>query len=85
MAAAAGMPVTPHVSGGFSSYKALIFGAVVPNIGHYHEYKGYGSLEKEGYLKIKDGNVEIPKGIGLGIDFSHWTNEGCKEILTVSN
>ena len=83
MAAAAGMPVTPHVSGGFSSYNALIFGAVVPNIGHYHEYKGYGLLEKEGYLKIQNGKVAIPDGVGLGIDFSHWTKEGCQVVLQV--
>ena len=83
MAAAAGMPVPPHVSGGFSSYYALIFGAVVPNIGHYHEYKGYGLLEKEGYLKIQNGKVAIPDGVGLGIDFSHWTKEGCQVVLQV--
>lgn len=71
MAEAAGMPVTPHVSGGFSSYNALLYNCVIPNAGHYHEYKGFGNLGDyvEGGLEVKDGKVRVPGGLGLGIDF----------------
>ena len=72
MAQAAGMPVTPHVSGGCAAYNALLFCSVIPNAGHYHEYKGFGDLGNyvpEGLI-VKDGKVCIPKGKGLGIDFS---------------
>ncbi|WP_318709944.1 mandelate racemase/muconate lactonizing enzyme family protein [Candidatus Acetatifactor stercoripullorum] len=72
MAQAAGMPVTPHVSGGYAAYNALLFCSVIPNAGHYHEYKGFGDLGNyvpEGLI-VKDGKVCIPKGKGLGIDFS---------------
>ena len=81
MAAAAGMCVTPHVSGGFSAYNALLFGAAVPNIGHYHEYKGYGPLEKQGYVQIQNGRVKIPDGVGLGVDFRPWTTDGAQTVL----
>lgn len=72
MAALAGMPVTPHVSGGYAAYNALLFCAVIPNAGHYHEYKGFGDLGNfvPGGLKVKDGRIRIPEGKGLGIDFS---------------
>lgn len=70
MAERAGMAVTPHVSGGFTSYNALLFCSVIPNAGHYHEYKGFGELGDyvNGGLAIKDGRVRIPEGLGLGID-----------------
>ena len=70
MAERAGMAVTPHVSGGFTSYNALLFCSVIPNAGHYHEYKGFGELGDyvNGGLAIKDGRVRIPEGPGLGID-----------------
>lgn len=66
MAERAGMAVTPHVSGGFTSYNALLFCSVIPNAGHYHEYKGFGELGDyvNGGLAIKDGRVRIPGGPG---------------------
>ena len=72
MAQAAGMTVTPHVSGGYTSYNALIYNCIIPNAGHYHEYKGFADLGEfvEGGLTVKEGKVKMPEGIGLGIDFS---------------
>jgi L-alanine-DL-glutamate epimerase-like enolase superfamily enzyme len=72
MAQAAGKPVTPHVSGGWASYNMLLFCAIIPNAGHYHEYKGYRGVENcvEGGLTPKDGVIRVPNGIGLGLDLS---------------
>ena len=72
MAQAAGKPVTPHVSGGFASYNMLLFCGIIPNAGHYHEYKGFQGVEDcvPGGLTVKDGKVRIPDGPGLGLDLS---------------
>ena len=72
MAKAAGKVVTPHVSGGYTSYNMLLFCSIIDNPGHYHEYKGYRGAEDhiEGGLKLHDGRVTIPKGTGLGMDLA---------------
>ena len=72
MAKAAGKVVTPHVSGGYSSYNMLLFCSVIDNPGHYHEYKNYRGAEDhtEGGLKVIDGRVRVPGGIGLGMDLA---------------
>ena len=72
MAEAAGMPVTPHVSGGYAAYNTVLYNSVIPNAGHYHEYKGFGDLGNyvEGGLEVKNGKVRVPGGKGLGIDFA---------------
>jgi L-alanine-DL-glutamate epimerase-like enolase superfamily enzyme len=69
MAEAAGKPVTPHVSGGWPCYNTLLFLSVIPNAGHYHEYKHFKGLEDyvPGGLNVKDGRVRIPDGPGLGL------------------
>ncbi len=71
MADAAGMYVTPHVSSGYAAYNTLLFNCIIPNAGHYHEYKSYGDLGDyvEGGLKVKNGRLRLPEGKGLGIDF----------------
>lgn len=82
MADAAGLAVTPHVSPGFSAYLDLLFCGVTPNAGHYHEYKGFGGLERyvpEG-LAVRDGRVRIPGGPGLGFD-ADGLRERCKEKI----
>jgi L-alanine-DL-glutamate epimerase-like enolase superfamily enzyme len=78
MAKAAGKVVTPHVSGGYASYNMLIFCSVIDNPGHYHEYKGYRGAEDhtEGNLKLHDGRVSIPRGIGLGLDLAFVNKPG---------
>ena len=82
MAKAAGKVVTPHVSGGYASYNMLLFCSVIDNPGHYHEYKGYRGADNhtEGGLKVVDGQVNVPKGIGLGMDLS-FVNKGGNKII----
>lgn len=70
MAQAAGKVVTPHVSGGYASYNMLLFCAIIPNAGHYHEYKGFRGVEDcvPGGLPVKNGLIRVPNGPGLGLD-----------------
>jgi L-alanine-DL-glutamate epimerase-like enolase superfamily enzyme len=70
--AAANKPVTPLVSDGYPAYNTLLFCPVIPNAGHYHEYKNFREVENyvpEG-LKVKNGRIAIPGGHGLGLDLS---------------
>jgi L-alanine-DL-glutamate epimerase-like enolase superfamily enzyme len=82
MAKAAGKVVTPHVSGGYPSYNMLLFCSVIDNPGHYHEYKHYRGAEDhtEGGLKVKDGRVRVPGGVGLGMDLA-FVNEPGNQII----
>ena len=70
MAKAAGIPVTPHVSGGFPAYNMLLFCSVIEKAGHYHEYKHFKGVEDcvPGGLKVEKGKIAIPGGIGLGLE-----------------
>jgi L-alanine-DL-glutamate epimerase-like enolase superfamily enzyme len=71
MAAAAGLTVVPHMSGGGTGYVEVIhFASFTPNAGPFHEYKG--DVEKSGRwydppLHLKDGKINVPKGLGLGM------------------
>lgn len=71
MAAAVGMPVVPHMSGGGLGYVDVVqFAAFTPNIGPYMEFKGNTDLPIEcdsSTLKCKDGIVKCPNGIGNGV------------------
>ena len=82
MAAAADKPVTPHVSGGYPAYNTLLYCAVIPNAGHYHEYKNFHGVEDciPNGLKVKNGRISIPDGLGLGLDLSFVDNPGTKII-----
>ena len=72
MAQAAGKVVTPHVSGGYASYNMLLFCAIIPNAGHYHEYKGFRGVEDcvPGGLHVKNGRIRVPDGPGLGLEIN---------------
>jgi L-alanine-DL-glutamate epimerase-like enolase superfamily enzyme len=71
MAAAAGLTVVPHMSGGGTGYVEVIhFASFTPNAGPFHEYKG--DVEKSGTwydppLRLKDGVINAPEGPGLGM------------------
>jgi L-alanine-DL-glutamate epimerase-like enolase superfamily enzyme len=84
MAAAANMPVTPHVSGGYSSYNMLLFCATIPNAGHYHEYKTFKGVEDciPGGLPVKNGKITVPDGLGLGLDMSFINKPDAKLIYS---
>ena len=72
MAEAAGIPVTPHVSGGFASYNMLFYCGIIPNAGRYHEFKNFHGVEDcvPGGINIRGGLMPIPDGMGLGLDLS---------------
>ncbi len=70
MAQVAKMPVALHISGGFGFVYMLHFASCVPNLGRYQEYK----LGTESYgrwfdppLRVKDGEMSVPRGPGVGI------------------
>ena len=72
MAAAAGKPVTPHVSGGFAAYNMLLFCSIIPNAGHYHEYKHFKGVQDcvDGNINPVNGKILVPNGPGLGLELA---------------
>ena len=72
MAAAAGIPCTPHMSGGGLGYLYVAhFASCVPNAGPFQEYKGReGSLpvsSDSSTLASTNGLLTVPAGPGLGV------------------
>lgn len=70
MAAAAGMPTTVHISGGFGFVYMLHFVSCVADVGRYQEYKlgtaKYGTWF-DPPITVKDGRMSLPSGPGVGI------------------
>jgi L-alanine-DL-glutamate epimerase-like enolase superfamily enzyme len=71
MAAAAGMQVVPHMSGGGLGYLDVVhFASFTPNIGPFMEFKGNTNLPvecKTSSLKCENGIVRCPDGAGFGV------------------
>jgi L-alanine-DL-glutamate epimerase-like enolase superfamily enzyme len=71
MAAAAGILVTPHMSGGGLGYLELVhFASFTPNIGPYMEFKGNLAIpiaSPSSSLRCENGIVHCPTGPGFGI------------------
>jgi L-alanine-DL-glutamate epimerase-like enolase superfamily enzyme len=71
MAAAAGMPVIPHMSGGGLGYLDVVhFASFTPNIGPFMEFKGNTDLPVHcptSSLKPENGIVRCPDGPGFGV------------------
>lgn len=71
MAAAAGLPLVPHMSGGSLGYLEVVhFASFTPNIGPYMEFKGNADLPLEcstSSLKSESGVVRCPTGPGFGV------------------
>lgn len=71
MAAAAGMTVVPHMSGGGLGYLDVVqFAAWTPNIGPYQEFKGNATIPvacATSSLKCENGQVRCPTGPGFGV------------------
>jgi L-alanine-DL-glutamate epimerase-like enolase superfamily enzyme len=71
MAAAAGMTVVPHMSGGSLGYVDLVhFASFTPNIGPFMEFKGNATIPVEcesSSLKSEGGVVRCPAGVGFGV------------------
>jgi L-alanine-DL-glutamate epimerase-like enolase superfamily enzyme len=71
MAAAAGLPCTPHMSGaGLGYLDVLHFASCVPNVGPHQEFKGESTIpvsSDTSSLRCRDGIVRVPSGPGFGI------------------
>jgi len=71
MAAAAGMQIVPHMSGGGLGYLDVVqFASFTPNIGPFMEFKGNTDLPVScatSSLKCEDGTVRCPTGPGFGV------------------
>ena len=72
MAAAAGMPCTPHMSGGGLGYLYVAhFASCVSNAGPFQEYKGDDSSlpvsSETSSLACVNGMLKVPAGPGLGV------------------
>jgi L-alanine-DL-glutamate epimerase-like enolase superfamily enzyme len=71
MAAAAGMQVVPHMSGGGLGYLEVVhFASFTPNVGPFMEFKGNPALPvgcDTSSLRCKDGRVRCPTGPGFGV------------------
>jgi L-alanine-DL-glutamate epimerase-like enolase superfamily enzyme len=70
MAAAANMPTTVHISGGFGFIYMLHFASCTPDIGSYQEYKEGIEHYRDWFdppLRIEDGKLSVPQGTGVGI------------------
>ncbi|MDF2964085.1 MAG: Mandelate racemase/muconate lactonizing enzyme C-terminal domain protein [Paenibacillus sp.] len=72
MAALKGIPVTPHISGGFGYVYVLHYASYIPNIGKFQEDKS--GIKQTGFLfpnmEVRDGVIKAPTGPGLGMDYS---------------
>jgi L-alanine-DL-glutamate epimerase-like enolase superfamily enzyme len=71
MAAAAGMTIVPHMSGGGLGYLDVVqFASFTPNIGPHMEFKGNTDLPvacPTSSLKCEKGKVRCPSGPGFGV------------------
>jgi L-alanine-DL-glutamate epimerase-like enolase superfamily enzyme len=71
MAAAAGMTVVPHMSGGGLGYLDVVqFASFTPNIGPFQEFKGNATIPVScptSSLKCENGMVRCPTGPGFGV------------------
>ncbi len=71
MAAAAGMTIVPHMSGGGLGYLDVVqFASFTPNIGPFMEFKGSTDLPitcPTSSLKCEQGKVRCPSGPGFGV------------------
>jgi L-alanine-DL-glutamate epimerase-like enolase superfamily enzyme len=72
MAAAAGMKVVPHMSGGGLGFVDVVhFASFTPNAGEFMEFKGNTDLPvvcSTSSLKCENGTVRCPSGVGFGVE-----------------
>ena len=84
MADRAGMPTTPHISGGFGFIYMLHFVSCVNDVGHYQEYKRNIERYRDWFdpkLEIRDGALSIPTGPGVGIVSIADVIEGAETVV----
>jgi len=84
MAERAGMPTTPHISGGFGFIYMMHFVSCVNDVGRYQEYKRNIERYRDWFdpkLEIKDGALSIPTGPGVGIVSIADVIEGAETVI----
>jgi L-alanine-DL-glutamate epimerase-like enolase superfamily enzyme len=74
MAAKANMKITPHNTQiDAAGVKMLHFAAAIENIGPFMEFPHRGQPKVASWytpnLKIAEGKLKVPKGVGLGVEF----------------
>ena len=78
MAAAAGLQITPHISGGGLGYAYMLqMVSVCPAAAKYHEFKMFDHKDANGTVipveskaetfESIDGVIKVPSGSGLGV------------------
>jgi L-alanine-DL-glutamate epimerase-like enolase superfamily enzyme len=71
MAAAAGLPVVPHMSGGGLGFLDVVhFASFTPNAGPFMEFKGnpaFPVASDTSSLRCENGSVRCPTGPGFGV------------------
>src|SRR5438874_1329057 len=71
MAAAAGLPVVPHMSGGGLGFLDVVhFASFTPNVGPFMEFKGnptFPVASDTSSLRCENGMVRCPTGPGFGV------------------
>lgn len=84
MAAAAGLPVIPHMSGGGLGYMDVVhFASFTPNIGPFMEFKGNTDLPVHcptSSLKPENGIVRCPDGPGFGVTIDPDFVKKCERV-----
>jgi len=84
MAAAAGLVVVPHMSGGSLGYLEVVhFASFTPNIGPFQEFKGNADIPVEcdsSSLKAEKGMVRCPTGVGFGVKIEKTFLGGAKRV-----
>ena len=87
MAAAAGMTVVPHMSGGGLGYLDVVhFASFTPNIGPFMEFKGNTDLPVHcptSSLKVENGVVRCPDGPGFGVTVDPDFVKKCEPVKLV--
>lgn len=87
MAAAAGMQVVPHMSGGGLGYLDVVhFASFTPNIGPFMEFKGNTNLPvtcPTSSLKCEQGLVRCPTGPGFGVSIDAEFVKNAKPVKVV--
>ncbi|MBN1816956.1 MAG: mandelate racemase/muconate lactonizing enzyme family protein [Sedimentisphaerales bacterium] len=87
MAAAAGMTITPHMSGGNTGYvEVMQFASYIPNIGPYMEYKGEIQNSHQWFdppLRAVDGKIAIPTAPGLGLSLDPALLKNARPVTTI--
>ena len=79
MAEAAGLRITPHISGGGLGYVYMLqMVSVCPAAADYHEFKMFGTRDANGTnipvdskaeeFACVDGMIKVPAGTGLGVN-----------------